>query len=434
MGAPAAVPLRLIARAMAATGIRDWTMLIGYIDRLDRHFLTGWAVETEHPDDQVEISVLVNGQEWGRITADNLRVDLREHGSYGDGRHGFTYLFDKPISVLATYNISVVGHYGGKSWPLSHKSIQKISSKQKTPILITANGRSGTTILMKHLRSSPSIVIPDKYPYELKLLTYYCKAFDILSSTGNPDLSMKDDEMYLDPYHLGLNPFNHHGFQDVFQDDTTVYDFFEHKAPPKLATAFQSIISDFYDLLAERIARRDATYFAEKCDILHPTRNFVRFTFEDFREIVLVRDPRDVFCSYRSFWKSRPEEALQALKNAAEKTLQIVQSHERSRVIFIRYEDLVFNNGDTLSKISEFLELGHPPKPDAASDADLFMKHGTSKDAASSVGRWKEELSTEEIGSFAAQFAGFFEAFGYERVSPAKAAPSRSSLLQPMKL
>lgn len=410
-------------------------MLIGHIDRVDRHFLQGWAMDTDHPNLPIEISVIVNGQEWGRVLADNLRIDMRDRGTHGDGRHGFTYLFERPMSVLASHDVRVIAHHQGNSAPVAQKSTASLRFKRKLPVLVTASGRSGTTILMQHLRSSPSIVIPDKYPYELKLLTYYSKAFDVLTSAGNPTLSMKDGEIYLDPHHIGSNPFNHFSFQDLFEDTTTVYDFFERKVPPELATTFQSIISDFYDLLAERIGRQDGAYFSEKCDILHPTRDFVRYAFEDFREIVLVRDPRDVFCSYRSFWGSRPQQAILVLKNTAEKSMKILQSQDRGRVLFVRYEDLVFNKADALRRISEFLELAEPLKPDASSDAVLFKKHGTSKDAASSVGRWKQELSAEEREGFAEPFAAFLSAFGYDstgshaqprRQDPASAQPAQA--------
>ncbi|MDR3531437.1 MAG: sulfotransferase [Rhodopila sp.] len=392
-------------------------MLVGHIDRLDRHYLSGWALDTDHPNTPIEVIVLVNGQEWGRVIAGDLREDLEALGTHGDGRHGFTYLFVEPLSLLENYDVTVLGRHEGKTATLRPKAIQPFrqSTQRQTPILVTASGRSGTTILMKYLRGSPSIVVPDKYPYELKLLTYYGHAFDILSSPGNHGDFPGDDGIRLDPFSSGLNPFNNHQFQDIFPDSTTLYDFFERKAPIHLTAAFRSIISDFYHLLGEKSGRLQSRFFAEKTDILQRTRGFARMAFDPVKEIILIRDPRDLFCSYRSFWQSRPEEAIPALKATAERILKIRCADHRDDVIFVKYEDLVLRTERALAEVSGFLELDSPLAPDREADEILFKKHGTSADVSSSVGRWKDELKAKEIQVFESEFAEFFTAFEYER-------------------
>ena len=394
-------------------------MLIGYIDRVDRHYLSGWAAETDHPDAPVEVSVEVDGHEWTRMVANDFREDLKTHGAYGDGRHGFTYLFDRPMSVMESYQVKLFGHHNGNMWPLAENRIAKISpiATHREPILVTASGRSGTTILMKHLRDSRSIVIPDKYPYELKLLTYYCKAFDILTAPGNHALSMRPDAIYLDPHRLGKNPFNHFDFEDVFSDTASVYDFFEKAAPPKIALAFKAIIEDFYDRLADRLGRPDSIYFAEKTDILHATRHFCRIAFRGTKEIILVRDPRDLYCSYRSFWKSRPEVTIDTLKNVSERMVSLAKSGDEPDRIFIRYEDLVLEKEKVLQKISIFLQLDHVIQADSTSEQALFTKHGTSDDASASVGRWRKDLKAEELQMFTGKFDEFLATFDYESVT-----------------
>ena len=390
-------------------------MLIGHIDRLDRHYLSGWALETDAPDIPIEVSVVVNGEEWGRVIANNPRSDLEAHGSYGNGCHGFTYLFDKTVALLDQYIINLIGHHDGKSSPIAQRPIRRYQPtiQKRIPILVTASGRSGTTILMKHLRTSPSILIPDKYPYELKLLTYYGHAFDILSSPGNEGEFSGNEGLHIDPKNVSLNPFNHHQFQDVFADTSTLYDFFERKAPVHLTAAFRAIISDFYDILGDKSGRQHSRYFAEKTDILHRARDFARIAFEAVREFILIRDPRDLFCSYRSFWKSRPEEAIPALKATAARILNIRRTNHQHDLIFIKYEDLILQKENTLARIGDFLGLGHALAPDIESDGILFKKHGTSADASSSVGRWKADLKDEEIRIFEDQFAEFFTTFEY---------------------
>ena len=43
---------------------------------------------------------------------------------------------------------------------------------------------------------------------------------------------------------------------------------------------------------------------------------------------------------------------------------------------------------------------------------------GTSPDPKSSIGRWRKELSQDELGKFDAEFGEFFDLFGYERHQP----------------
>ncbi len=212
--------------------------------------------------------------------------------------------------------------------------------------------------MMKYLRSSPSIIIPDQYPYELKLLTYYAKAFEVLTIPVNKWLPATAQQIYADADSLKPNPFNHYEFERTFPNRMTIYDYFEKKVPTKDGAFYlEKSYRIFTIILGDQIGRSDGTYFAEKTDILQSTRDFSRIAFSGTKEIILTRDPRDLFCSYRSFWKSRPEESVKVLKSISERMLSVARSGEARGVIFIRYEDLVSQNQDILNRISKFLEI-----------------------------------------------------------------------------
>ena len=361
-------------------------MLKGHIDRLDRHYLSGWAIDTENPDALVDVAVWVNGHEWQRVKADNPRNDLRERGDFGNGEHGFTYLFDRPMSLLTRYKIQLIGHCNGQSAPLVTQDLgpSHSISPSREPILVTASGRSGTTILMKHLLDSPSILVADKYPYEMKILTYYATAFDILTKSGNhigsPDLG----EMFSKVAPLGPNPFNHYEYERVTPNNK------------------------------EQTGQQSCVYFAEKADILHSTRAFTRMAFGGTKEIVLLRDPRDLFCSYRSFWQTPMDVAISALKAVTNSLLALVNDSEKNNMIFIKYEDLVLQKEAVLQRLSEFLNLDTVMRTDPEEERKLFQKHGSSEDASASVGRWRRDMSSEQLSMFATPFDSFFRAFDYE--------------------
>jgi hypothetical protein len=82
-------------------------MHTGYVDIAQRDKIAGWAADPDAPDEVIEVVVLVNGREAGRVKADRLRVDLRNLGKYGEGKHGFEFTFDPPLDPIAEHDVVV---------------------------------------------------------------------------------------------------------------------------------------------------------------------------------------------------------------------------------------------------------------------------------------------------------------------------------------
>ena len=82
--------------------------------------------------------------------------------------------------------------------------------------------------------------------------------------------------------------------------------------------------------------------------------------------------------------------------------------------MLVRYEDLIARTAETLAAIYRFLALDiqHDPTKLDQDDA-LFARHATSLTPAASIGRWKTDLTREEIAICERQFAGFLRQFGY---------------------
>ena len=74
-------------------------MLLGHIDAISAEKVAGWVIDSESPERRVDISIFVNEHKIAQITSDRDRVDLREKGHNDDGKHGFLYLFDPPLST-----------------------------------------------------------------------------------------------------------------------------------------------------------------------------------------------------------------------------------------------------------------------------------------------------------------------------------------------
>ena len=390
-------------------------MYTGYVDSSDHHCIIGWAADTDRPDSRLELSIRVNGAEQGRVVADQPREGLRQHGAYGDGAHAFTYVFDPPLSPLHAYDIVVRYVDTPADVPEGRFRIEPIESGDLTlrPVLVTATGRSGTTLLMRRLGNAREVAIADLYPFEMKLLTYYGHALETLTTASSPRSPTTLDELTTDPYHLGLNPFHHFQMEKVYSNRTQLYEFFGRRATARLRPAFRDIIDDFYHDMQIHTRKPRARFFAEKCDVFTSARNFARLAFDGVKEILLVRDPRDVHCSRRAFWSDSAESSFQNLKTVQAAILPIHRAYLGDLHV-VRYEDLIQNPTETLSGVSTYLGLVHPIELNPGSERKIFSSHGTSPDPASSIGRWKHELSAEERTAFSQAFKPFLETFGYD--------------------
>ncbi len=136
--------------------------------------------------------------------------------------------------------------------------------------------------------------------------------------------------------------------------------------------------------------------------------------FGEVKEIALVRDPRDFFSSAKAFWKLESGPALDMIKTTIPR-LQAVAQIESDEVIALRYEDLVGAPRETKARLYRFLGLRDDDDLETVGDASLFDRHGTSKSVSSSIGRWREDLTKEEVHAVNEAFASYMEVFDYER-------------------
>jgi hypothetical protein len=79
----------------------------GHVDRITRQFVSGWAVDTSTPDEEVEITIFMDGRKLAQIACNEPRADLRSMGPFGDGRHGFRYEFKPPLPDVNPISIAV---------------------------------------------------------------------------------------------------------------------------------------------------------------------------------------------------------------------------------------------------------------------------------------------------------------------------------------
>jgi len=404
----------------------------GHVDSLSRRAVSGWAADAERPALRLTVSITVGGAHLADIVADRPRNDLASLGRFGDGRHGFVYNFPEPLAADRDHEVVVSFAEDGKPLPNGRHTLARAQGFPRgaapgaaggprteagrpagsmTPILVTAPGRSGTTLLMGLLARAPDIVAAELVPYEVRLISYHAAAFHVLTAPADLERSTHPDRLEGDGFHVGFNPFHSPQYAQAFRAPGPVRDYFDQFAPDRLAACARDLIEQFYRRLA-RDKGKQAKFFAEKGNNLHkPTRMFTRRAFGRARELVIVRDPRDVLCSHMAYFSSSADKAFTQLTHAG-KQLLAIREEAREDIHILRYEDMVRGDEACFAAMSAF--LGVSIEPDAGDKGqEVFRRHGTSVSPEASVARWRGQLPEALKARCASDWADFFVAFGY---------------------
>ena len=172
------------------------------------------------------------------------------------------------------------------------------------------------------------------------------------------------------------------------------------------------------DYYRRRFPDQDFLYWGDKL----PGPDAVQGAFSpwpDTKLLTLVRDPRDVLCSWRAFGQSGGRHAKHAEMTAESLARSWAGSYRellrlQSGVMHLRYEDLCRDPRDSFGKILAFLGLDwEPAMEEAFRGNNTFASHGTSDSLAASEGRWRQELSAEDIAVIEQHCGEVMAAYGY---------------------
>ena len=130
---------------------------------------------------------------------------------------------------------------------------------------------------------------------------------------------------------------------------------------------------------------------------------FLRDLFPDMRFIHIYRDPRDVVSSYKrqSWGGNSAREAVPIIKGSLEKWREDRKRLPKGTFIEISLERLVKDTENVLRELCEFLELEFDKN---MLNMDLSKSHS---------GRWKKELSREEVELVERELGWFMREKGY---------------------
>lgn len=278
------------------------------------------------------------------------------------------------------------------------------------PIMVRTFGRTGSTLLMQILGTSDQILFEREYPFEHRYLTYAYNMARMIREEAKPGDEWNNDTLFqCRTKHVGCLPYGNTDLVD--KDSLSAYVFaglWEQFSKSMMEKQQCSYGKDYF--YAEKVP-------AEVADMSNDHLGG--------RNIFLLRDPRDEMVSIMSFnqkrgfhsfgWTDNDTDITYAekmCKNRRYFMQHMFKAIDSRRRINVRYEDLINNGPEEVERLSEWAGVSMCFET-AMGNNDIRDRHMTSKDSASSVERWRKELSEEVQSIFSRELGEELSNLGY---------------------
>jgi Sulfotransferase family len=284
-----------------------------------------------------------------------------------------------------------------------------------SPLFIIGNPRSGTTLLRLMLTNHKNIVIPPECGFAVWFYDKY-KAADFSGSVFGSFVKDLSGAKKIETWNL---------------DYTKLLDYIFAVKP----VSYPELAGTVYEFYGHSIGRTFSRWGDKNNYYLHHI-DTINEMYPSARFIHIIRDGRDIACSYRSLQGSNIESkyAPRLPSNINDIAVEWITNIQKIRDSFnrvgwgkvceIRYEDLVSRPDHELKKICSFLEEPY--------DADMelyFIRNQsehqepieflqwkartTEKPTTSEVGKFRNELTPKEIKEFESVSAQMLKIYNY---------------------
>jgi hypothetical protein len=288
---------------------------------------------------------------------------------------------------------------------VAHRGITTGYEPRLSPITVTSLGRMGTTWLMRLLAHHPEVVVHPQYPYEVGVAKYWAHLLRVASAPADHAASSHPETFTADGAHIGHNPY----FGDFLAGSPALNRWLGERQPALLAAYAQQAADEFYLAVAAETATPTARCFAEK-GLPDHVPDVLTDVYPQAREVILVRDIRDVICSAvafdakrgrRSFGREVLADDLGFVNQLHMDLGRLVRSWQRRRdsALLVRYETLIAAPEATLAEILGHLDLASSSRvvnqilESANASTPELDAHRTTSDPAASIGRWRTDLA-----------------------------------------
>lgn len=246
----------------------------------------------------------------------------------------------------------------------------------KTCFFILGSGRMGSTFLYNVLKEHPKVALTN----EARIVDAIHLAYQAVMT----------------PY----GEWSEHGFQGLIRKDV------QSGFVPIFLRHVKDAVAEYY---AEAFGE-DRTHWGDKLAGVAAAAEAGQI-WPDTRYVVLVRDPRDVVCSYlhmqkiddpqvlgprwEEFMAMTPDGFAQQWADTYREILRLVPDH-----VLIRYEELMAHPQDAVASVLSHLGLHQDPAVDEAIRTGRSTQgHGTSATHQESVQRWKTDLTDDQAAT-----------------------------------
>ena len=402
----------------------------------------GWAIGADGPVDAIEVSLGARKTALKASTGEP-RPDVA--AEYPDTPHAQSCGFRTQVGLLenrAKFGLEVharlsdgsrvrIGRIEGE-----RRRVRSDLEPTVQPLMLNTIGRSGSTWLAWVLSCHPEVVGYRPMQFETRVATYWTSVLQGLTQPRSYLSQLVTTDLETDRrWWLGDGARN-----TPKVDDPPLEGWLGGEAVDRVATMCQERIDAFFRRLAVDQGKPGARFFLEKFLLEPVVLDLLAELYGEAREIILVRDFRDVVSSvlafnrkrgYQAFGRERVDSDAEYIRSVALKQALGVQQRWEERgeqAHLVRYEDLLTEPEATLERAFGFVGVDRSPEvvaktlERARNDAPNMDHHRTATDPSATIGRWREDLSEELISVCAESLDPVLEAFGYEPTHASAAA------------
>lgn len=265
------------------------------------------------------------------------------------------------------------------------------------PLFILGNPRSGTSLFRIILNAHPNIVIPPESGF---LQWWYPK----YKSWNSQNVNHRDIETYV---HDVLSSKKIEAYS-INADELITYIL---KKQPESYASLSACVYRYYGRLKE------ISIWGDKNNYYIGHIPLLKKLYPDAKFIHLIRDGRDVACSYLELESSinksvpyrpnLPSDINEIAKEWVTNNALIETELSSTKHLAVRYEDIILSFKDSLGEVLKFLELpwsknieNYTLHNDEPVNTVLWKKNTLKELQPSLVGRHKRDLTKEQINYF----------------------------------
>ena len=293
------------------------------------------------------------------------------------------------------------------------------------PLMITTHGRSGSTWLVWLLSCHPQVVAFGPFAHDPRVATYWMTVLQELSQPASYLAQLDPPPLATPRWWLGEGAVGR-----SVRDDAGATRWLGLDAVRSLGAMCQARIDCFYAAQTDvQHDSRRVKYFVEKFSPGLVVTDLLHEIYPRAKEVILVRDFRDMFCSIRAYnarraskgfglkqGESDAEYIASTLCRFARSLLQRWRARKGATHL-LRYEDLVLEPERAFRELADYLDIDSTPATlkDALERAGSrnVTSHQTAPDPVASIGRWRQDLTPELIELCEEVLGPLLTEFGY---------------------